>query len=99
MNEMLQKPLAGKKGFILGIANEHSIAYGCARAFRALGADLAVTYLNDKAKPFVEPLAKELDASIFMPVDVREPHQLDAVFAAISQRWGRLDFALHAIAF
>jgi enoyl-[acyl-carrier protein] reductase I len=99
MIEMLQKPLAGKKGFILGIANEHSIAYGCAKAFRALGADLAVTYLNDKAKPFVEPLAKELEASIFLPVDVSEPHQLEAVFQAIAQSWGRLDFALHAIAF
>jgi len=99
MIEMLQKPLAGKKGFILGIANEHSIAYGCAKAFRALGADLAVTYLNDKAKPFVEPLAKELEASIFLPVDVSEPHQLETMFQAIAQSWGRLDFALHAIAF
>jgi enoyl-[acyl-carrier protein] reductase I len=99
MIDVPHKPLAGKKGFILGIANEHSLAYGCARAFRALGADLAVTYLNDKAKPFVEPLAKELDASIFRPLDVREPHQLEAVFDAIAETWGRLDFALHAIAF
>jgi enoyl-[acyl-carrier protein] reductase I len=94
-----QKPLAGKKGFVLGIANEHSLAYGCAKAFRALGADLAVTYLNDKAKPFVEPLARELDASIFLPVDVREPRQLEEMFDAIARTWGRLDFALHAIAF
>ena len=99
MIELPQKPLAGKKGFVLGIANEHSIAYGCARAFRALGADLAVTYLNDKAKPYVEPLAKELEAPIFMPVDVRAPHQLEAVFEAMARSWGRLDFALHAIAF
>ena len=99
MIEIPQKPLAGKKGFILGIANEHSIAYGCAEAFRALGADLAVTYLNEKAKPFVEPLAKELDASIFLPVDVREPRQLEAMFETIAATWGRLDFALHAIAF
>lgn len=99
MVEMLGKPLAGKKGLVLGVANEHSIAYGCAQAFRTLGADLAVTYLNDKAKPFVEPLAKELDASIFLPVDVREPHQLEGTFDAIARAWGRLDFALHAIAF
>jgi enoyl-[acyl-carrier protein] reductase I len=96
---LAQKPLAGKKGFVLGIANEHSLAYGCAQAFRALGADLAVTYLNDKAKPLVAPLAQELDASIFLPVDVREPHQLEAVFEAMAGTWGRLDFALHAIAF
>jgi enoyl-[acyl-carrier protein] reductase I len=99
MRNLPQKPLAGKKGFVLGIANEHSIAYGCARAFRALGADLAVTYLNDAAKPFVEPLAKELEAAIFLPVDVREPQQLEDVFDAIARTWGRLDFALHAIAF
>lgn len=93
------KPLGGKTGLVLGIANEHSIAYGCAKAFRAMGAHLAVTYLNDKAKSFVEPLANELGASIFLPCDVRAPEQLEAVFNAIKQTWGRLDFALHAIAF
>ncbi len=98
MIDIPQKPLTGKKGFVLGIANEHSLAYGCAKAFHALGADLAVTYLNDKAKPFVEPLAKELDASIFLPVDVRDPHQLEGAFAAVASAWGKLDFALHAIA-
>ncbi len=91
--------LAGKKGLVIGVANEHSIAYGCARAFRALGADLALTYLNDKAKPYVEPLAKELDASIFMPCDVQSEGEIDAVFARISQDWGHLDFALHSIAY
>lgn len=99
MIEISQKPLSGKKGVILGIANEHSIAYGCAQAFRALGADLAITYGHDKSKPYVEPLAKELDAAIFLPCDMQAPGQLDAVFQAISQTWGRLDFALHAIAF
>jgi len=94
-----QAPLSGKKGLVLGIANEHSIAYGCARAFRALGAELAITYLNDKAKPFVAPLATVLDAPLLLPCDVRTPGQLDAVFDAIRQHWGRLDFALHAIAF
>ena len=91
--------LEGKKGVVLGIANENSIAYGCARAFRRLGADLALSYLNDRAKPHVAPLAEELGAEIFLPVDVREAGQLEAFFEAVEERWGRLDFALHAIAF
>jgi enoyl-[acyl-carrier protein] reductase I len=99
MIDIPQKPLSGKKGLVIGIANEQSLAYGCAQAFRALGADLAVTYLNDKAKPHVEPLARGLDAAIFLPCDVRQSGQLDAVFQAIGESWGRLDFALHAIAF
>jgi len=92
-------PLGGKKGLVLGIANDQSIAYGCARAFRTLGAELAVSYLNEKAKPYVEPLAKALGAALFLPCDVRQPGQLEAVFQAIEQQWGKLDFALHAIAF
>jgi enoyl-[acyl-carrier protein] reductase I len=100
MMEAPQKPpLSGKKGLVLGIANEHSIAYGCAQAFRALGAELAITYLNDKAKPYVEPLAKGLQATIFLPCDVHEPGQLESLFRSIDQAWGKLDFALHAIAF
>ena len=73
MIEVSPTPLSGKKGLVLGIANEHSIAYGCAKGFRALGADLAITYLNEKAKRFVEPLANELGAPIFLPCDVSEP--------------------------
>ncbi|MGO8920900.1 MAG: enoyl-ACP reductase FabI [Stellaceae bacterium] len=92
-------PLTGKKGLVLGIANEHSLAYGCAQAFRALGAELAITYLNDKAKPFVAPLATALEAPLCLPCDVRAPGQLESVFDAIRQNWGKLDFALHAIAF
>lgn len=99
MIDLTQKPLSGKKGLILGIANEHSIAYGCAKAFRTLGAELAVTYLNEKAKPYVEPLAKELEAPLFLPCDVREQAQLDGVFQAMRGLWGNIDFALHAIAF
>lgn len=91
--------LAGKKGLILGIANEHSIAYGCARGFRTLGAELAVTYLNDKAKPFVEPCAQALGAELFLPCDVTREGELEAVFETIRERWGRLDFAVHSIAF
>jgi len=91
--------LEGKKGLIVGIANDRSIAWGCARAFRALGAELAVTYLNDKAKKFVEPLARELKAPILMPLDVGEDGQMEAVFDRIKQEWGRLDFLVHSIAF
>jgi len=91
--------LKGKKGLVVGIANDQSIAWGCARAFRALGAELAVTYLNEKAKKFVEPLARELEAPIFMPLDVRTPGQLEAVFEKIIKNWGELDFVVHSIAF
>jgi enoyl-[acyl-carrier protein] reductase I len=91
--------LAGKRALVVGIANEHSIGYGCAKAFRSVGAELALTYLNDKARPYVEPLAKELGAAIFLPLDVQRPGQLEAVFAAISERWGRLDILVHSIAY
>jgi enoyl-[acyl-carrier protein] reductase I len=91
--------LEGKKGLVIGIANEHSIAWGCARAFRAFGAELAITYLNDKAKPYVEPLAQQLQAPLFLQLDVQIEGQMEAVFAAIGERFRRLDFALHSIAF
>jgi enoyl-[acyl-carrier protein] reductase I len=99
MIELAAKPLAGRRGLVVGIANEHSIAYGCAEAFRALGADLAITYLNEKSKPYVEPLARGLGSSILMPCDVRQRGDLEAVFDAIREQWGTLDFLLHAIAF
>src|SRR6516162_8532841 len=92
-------PLRGQKALVLGIANEHSIAYGCARAFRRLGAELAITYLNDKARPFVEPLARELETPIFEPLDVQKAGQLEAIFERVRRTWGRLDIALHPIAF
>lgn len=91
--------LKGKKALVLGIANAHSIAYGCARVFRRLGAELAVTYLNEKALPHVEPLARELNASIFAPCDVSREGELEAVFARIDKDWGNLDIALHSVAF
>ncbi|MBY0430096.1 MAG: enoyl-ACP reductase FabI, partial [Rhodospirillales bacterium] len=91
--------LKGKKGLVIGVANDQSIAYGCARQLRAQGADLAITYLNEKAEKHVRPLAEGLGAEIFVPCDVREVGQLEAVFDVIGQRWGRLDFALHSIAF
>jgi enoyl-[acyl-carrier protein] reductase I len=91
--------LKGRKGLIVGIANDRSIAWGCAKAFRALGADLAVTYLNEKAKKYVEPLARELDAPIILPLDVMVPGQTEAAFDEIGKQWGKLDFLVHSIAF
>lgn len=91
--------LAGKRGLVVGIANRHSIAAGCAAAFRAGGAELAVTCLNDKAEPHVRPVAEALGASLITPCDVRVPGQLEAAFEQIDRDWGRLDFLLHSIAF
>jgi enoyl-[acyl-carrier protein] reductase I len=97
--EVKAKLLEGKKGLIVGIANENSIAWGCAKAFRAFGAELAVTYLNEKAKKYVEPLAREVEAPIVMPLDVRAPGEMEAVFESITKEWGELDFVVHSIAF
>lgn len=91
--------LAGKRGLVLGIANEHSIATGCARAFAAAGATLAATYLNEKAKPFVTTVTDALPCEIVMPCDVQKPGELEAVFAAMAARWGTIDFVLHSMAF
>lgn len=91
--------LQGKKGLVVGIANQHSIAWGCARAFHAAGAELAVTWLNDKAQAYVAPLAQQLDATIRMPLDVEQDGQMEALFDAITRQWGKLDFILHSIAF
>jgi enoyl-[acyl-carrier protein] reductase I len=93
------KLLEGKRGLIVGIANDQSIAWGCGRAFRALGAELAITYLSDKAKPHVEPLAREIDAELFLPLDVMQEGQMEAVFDRIAKDWGKLDFVIHSIAF
>ena len=95
----IRQVLAGKKALVIGVANDQSIAYGCAKAFHELGADLAITYLNEKAKPYVQPLANELDVSIFMPLDVSTPGALEAVFDAIAAKWERLDILVHSIAF
>lgn len=91
--------LAGYKALVVGVANDQSIAYGCAKAFRQQGAELAITYLNAKAEPYVRPLAEELGAEIIAPLDVRDSAQQDALFSEISERWGRLDTVLHSIAF
>jgi enoyl-[acyl-carrier protein] reductase I len=100
MTQELPRPiLRGKRALVTGIANEYSIAYGCAKAFRELGAELAITYLNDKARSYVEPLARELEAPIFVPLNVAEPGELEAVFARIEREWGSLDILVHSIAF
>jgi enoyl-[acyl-carrier protein] reductase I len=91
--------LSGKRGLVVGIANEQSIAFGCAAKLRAFGAELAVTWLNEKAERFVRPLAERLQASIMMPLDVERPDEVDAVFARIADEWGRLDFVIHSLAF
>jgi enoyl-[acyl-carrier protein] reductase I len=97
--EVPRPALKGARALVVGIANEHSIAYGCAKAFRELGAELAVTYLNDKARPHVEPLARSLEAPLFLPLDVAVPGQLEAAFETIGRHWGRLDVLVHSIAF
>src|SRR5512143_859298 len=98
---MRARPLEGRKALVGGIANKESIAYGCARAFRAFGADLSITYLNEKTKQYTAQLARALDVSpsLYLPCDVREPGQLEAVFDAVRREWGRLDILLHSIAF
>src|SRR5947199_7200105 len=91
MADQTDRPLAGRKALVIGIANDQSIAYGCARAFRELGADVAVTYLNDKARRFVEPLATEVGSELFLPLDVSVPGQLESVFDVVTSQYGRRD--------
>ncbi|MGE4482055.1 enoyl-ACP reductase FabI [Acidocella sp.] len=91
--------LAGKRGLVLGIANQHSIAAGCARSFADAGAVLAATYLNEKAKPYVSAVTEHLPCESLMPCDVQKPGELEAVFDDLAKRWGKLDFVLHSIAF
>ena len=98
-DEQLRPVLAGKKALVVGVANEDSIAYGCAKAFRSVGADLAISWLNEKARRWVEPLARELQASITGELDVAVPGQLEALFDQIRKKWGHLDILVHSIAF
>jgi len=91
--------LKGMKGLVVGIANADSIAFGCATKLRAFGAELAVTYLNEKAEKHVRPLAEEIGATLILPLDVEQPGQLEAVMQQIKAQWGRLDFVIHSIAF
>jgi enoyl-[acyl-carrier protein] reductase I len=91
--------LEGKKALVVGIANEHSIAYGIAKALREQGAELAITYLNAKAEKYVRPRAEELGAELILPLDVADDGQLEAVFGAITEKWGCIDTLVHSIAF
>jgi enoyl-[acyl-carrier protein] reductase I len=91
--------LAGQKALVVGVANDQSIAYGCAKAFRTVGAEVAITWLNDRARPHVEPLARDLAAPITGKLDVSVPGQLEAIFDRITTDWGRLDILVHSIAF
>ena len=91
--------LNGKRALVVGTANDQSIAYGCAQALRRQGASLAMTYLNDKARLHVAPLADQLEAEIFAPLDVRDDAAMDVLFAEIAERWGALDILLHSIAY
>jgi enoyl-[acyl-carrier protein] reductase I len=104
MNEAVAQPirssiLSGQRALVIGVANERSIAWGCAQAMHQAGAEIAMSYLNDKAKPHVEPLAGAVEASLLLPLEVRDTVQMDALFAAIKAKWGRLDILVHSIAF
>ncbi len=87
------------KGLVVGLANKNSVAWGCAEAFSNMGAELAITYLNDKTKEYTEPLIQEINAPIYMPLDITREDEMEAVFDAIEKKWGKLDFVLHSIAF
>lgn len=99
MNDTIRPVLAGMKALVIGIANDSSIAYGCASAFKEAGAGLAITWLNDKARPHVEPLGQELGAEIMAPLDVSQPGQLESMFDLVTRKWGKLDILVHSIAF
>ena len=98
-SERLPPVLTGRKALVIGVANDRSIAWGCAKAMRKAGAEIAMTYLNDRARPHVEKLAQELEAPVFLPLEVRDAAQMDALFDAIANRWGRLDILVHSVAF
>ncbi|KAF1727965.1 enoyl-ACP reductase FabI [Pseudoxanthomonas mexicana] len=91
--------LKDKKGLVIGIANQRSIAWACARAFYKAGATLGGTWLSDKSRPHVEPLLDALGADIRRPLDVLDDSQMQGLFEEVQRRWGRLDFLLHSIAF
>ncbi|MFZ4479768.1 MAG: enoyl-ACP reductase FabI [Rhodoferax sp.] len=97
--EIPHPALKGRKALVVGIANDSSIAYGCAKAFHELGADLAITYLNEKSRSYVEPLARAVQAPLLLPLDVSVEGQLEAVFEAIARQWGEFDILVHSIAF
>lgn len=98
-NTRIGDMLKGKRGLVVGVANDHSIAFGCAAKLRAFGAEIALTYLNEKSKTYVEPLAQKIDADLLLPLDVTQPGQIAAVFEQIREKWGSIDFIIHSIVF
>jgi len=90
--------LSGRKGLVIGVSNERSLAWAAAQAFHAAGAELAITYHSERSKEFVAPLAAQIEAPLVLPCDVLRPGELEAVFDAIRARWGRLDFLFHSLA-
>ncbi|MGH6933584.1 MAG: enoyl-ACP reductase FabI [Dongiaceae bacterium] len=98
MNEQ-GKLMAGKRGLIMGVANDRSIAWGIARSVAAQGAELAFTYQGEALGKRVTPLAQSIGADFVLPCDAADDASIDAVFASISEKWGGLDFVVHAIAF
>ncbi len=99
VDRRLPPVLTGRKALVVGVANDRSIAWGCAQAMRRAGAEIAMTYLNERARPHVEALARAVEAPVFLPLEVRDPAQADALFEAIGRTWGHLDVLVHSIAF
>src|ERR1700678_2056980 len=95
MNDLMK----GKRGLIMGVANDHSIAWGIAKVLAAQGAELAFTYQGEALGKRVKPLAESLGVSLVLPCDVEDPASVDSVFAALREKWRQLDFLVHAIAF
>jgi enoyl-[acyl-carrier protein] reductase I len=93
------KLVAGRRGLVIGVANDHSIAWGIATALAEHGAELAFTYQDEALRKRVEPLAQSVDSTIVLPCDVAQPKMLDRVFETLAETWGRLDFVVHAVAF
>jgi len=98
-NTRIGDMLQGKRGLVVGVANADSIAFGCAAKLRAFGAEIALTYHNEKTKKYVEPLAEQIEAALLLPLDVSQPGQMAQVFEQIRQHWGSLDFVIHSIAY
>lgn len=98
-SEPIGSLLKGKRGLVVGMANSHSIAFGCAAKLRVFGAELALTYVNEKTRAYVEPLAEQLQATLLMPLNVETPGELEAVFERITETWGELDFIVHSIGY
>ncbi len=91
--------MTGKRGIVFGVANDVSIAWGIARHLKAEGAALAFTYLNEAIEKRVRPLAESVDADLILPCDVAKDDEIEAVFAAVRKKWGKLDFVVHSVAF